>query len=332
MRTSLLLAAVLATTGCNDKSPSSATTGSATGSAASTGSGAAPPAVAAPISKPVPSMCGLGAAIDASTGRPERQRLAAAVRAWRGPGEGPDREGQVWVGKVDQASCVTKLKEAMAIKPAIADLDAVMVRYGNALEQVMPLANEATDYFEQDRHLDDGAAKGKELHPRLLASFDAFWAADRALRDVVQARNRALKEADLALLAKDPALRGDYVRARVLLLAEDVLLLSKAPELSQIDAAGFAAKSAELDKAITDLTAHSTTVDSKDTTLDRRAGEFMKAVLAMARRLREAAPYDKYEKLRLSEGSTDVDGSSPQLVAKYNELIGEANLSAARRR
>ncbi len=54
---------------------------------------------------------------------------------------------------------------------------------------------EADDYYPQEDYKDDKMAKGRALHPRLIAAWDAFASADKALRGGVEAINdtRALE-------------------------------------------------------------------------------------------------------------------------------------------
>ena len=58
-----------------------------------------------------------------------------------------------------------------------------------------PLLKEADDYYQQENYKDDRMAKGKALHPRLVAAWDAFANADKGLRNGVEAINdrRALE-------------------------------------------------------------------------------------------------------------------------------------------
>ena len=50
------------------------------------------------------------------------------------------------------------------------------------MSKLEPLLKEADDYYSQENYKDDKMAKGKALHPRLVAAWDAFAAADQKLR------------------------------------------------------------------------------------------------------------------------------------------------------
>ena len=57
------------------------------------------------------------------------------------------------------------------------------------MSKLEPLLKEADDYYKQEDYKDDRMAKGKALHPRLIAAWDAFASADKALRNGVEAIN-----------------------------------------------------------------------------------------------------------------------------------------------
>ena len=57
------------------------------------------------------------------------------------------------------------------------------------MAKLEPLLKEADDYYQQENYKDDKMAKGKALHPRLVAAWDAFAAADQQLRTGVETIN-----------------------------------------------------------------------------------------------------------------------------------------------
>ena len=76
-----------------------------------------------------------------------------------------------------------------------------------AVVTLEPLLKEADDYYDQENYKDDRMAKGKALHPRLVAAWDAFAAADQTLRtglDVLQDKRALERLADRQLVATTP--------------------------------------------------------------------------------------------------------------------------------
>lgn len=326
MRTSILLTILLSlvSAGCKQSSDGTANA-AATGATPGTATAAeGPDATERAVSKKLDDAI-YCINVTSSAIRRAREQYARHVD----PAKGPEPKGKIYVGRHDAKACLDRVTATLAVKPAVADLDAAITSYLAKLNEVLPTVNGAADYFEQDRHLDDGAAKGKELHPKLLAAFEAFAATDAALRVVVDKYSRAAREADLAAFAKDPAARGRYLRGRVLLIAEDLVKLTDAPALAKLDGAAFEAKTIELDKALAELTTYAdspaATSGGDEQRLAGSARYYVTAARALVRRIKDNTPYDESQLRDIANGRDHVDGSIPQVIAKYNDLIQTAN-------
>ncbi|MGN6105885.1 MAG: DUF3829 domain-containing protein [Kofleriaceae bacterium] len=255
---------------------------------------------------------------------------AAAVKRSAGfyaravdPATGPLPDKSLYLQRIDAQSCTKPAKEAVALKPAVADLDAVLGAYATKLDAAALILNEAADYYDQKRHLDDALAKGKQLHPQVMASFEDVIASERQLRDVLDKLDRARREANLAELAKDPAQRTEYLRERLMLSATDLIKLTEVGDLAKLDAAAFQAKLDEVDKTQKELSALG--LDGSDLGLSNSARDYVGAGLAMVRRLRDGKGYTESELKDLAQGSKYVEGSIPQLIESYNSLIEASN-------
>ena len=89
----------------------------------------------------------------------------------------------------DTTDCRKNVEKANALEPRDAALEAAASAYADAVGKLEPLLKEADDYYSQENYKDDRMAKGKALHPRLVAAWDAFASADKALRSGVEAVN-----------------------------------------------------------------------------------------------------------------------------------------------
>ena len=78
---------------------------------------------------------------------------------------------------------------AGAAEPAITPLDGLARDYAHAFEAVIPVANEASRYYERQDYKDDRMARGRELHARLVAAFEPFL----AQRARLEAEMKAIK-------------------------------------------------------------------------------------------------------------------------------------------
>src|SRR6185295_13020337 len=79
----------------------------------------------------------------------------------------------------DTADCRQAVEKASALEPRDAALEAAASSYADAVSKLEPLLKEADDYYTQEDYKDDKMAKGKALHPRLVAAWDAFATADQ---------------------------------------------------------------------------------------------------------------------------------------------------------
>ncbi len=246
------------------------------------------------------------------------------------PTRGPDNKMTVWIRRfVDQTGTMEKLATAVALTPAATELDNVMQAYAVVVKELTPLINQANDYYEKKSNQDDNAAKGKELHPALLAGFDKFEVVAKQLSDVVATMSRQRKEAGLAKMASDPAAQGEYLFAKGLLVAEDVIDLADVP-FAQLDLPGLTAKADELEKSFAGVYAYiaAKTQPAIDgiASVESDMRDFVKATLALVRRKRNDKAFEKYELDQIATGHSElVDGSAGQVISEYNTLINSAN-------
>jgi hypothetical protein len=232
----------------------------------------------------------------------------------------------------DPTSCVNGVTKAKTAKPSLPKLEEAGAAYTAAASKAFPLLKEANDYYNQKNYQDDKMAKGKELHPKLVALFDEFDKADTAMRAEVHTLNRQLKERTLANLEKTEGKKIPYLHSHLMLLAEDVVKLGDAGKLEAIDLPKLTAKIDEYEKAVNELStyvgAHKDEagkfmmIDS----LVSEAKDYLVAAKELMRRVRDKTPYSTGEKMNLGgAGEWMVNGSPGKLVHEYNDLVGRSN-------
>ena len=95
------------------------------------------------------------------------------------------------------------------------------------MSKLEPLLKEADDYYSQENYKDDKMAKGKALHPRLVAAWDAFASADKRLRSGVEAINDKRAVEKLAAIEASEGRKARYhvealmIQAKRVVRAED---------------------------------------------------------------------------------------------------------------
>src|SRR4051812_43553167 len=149
--------------------------------------------------------------------------------SWAGK-DGPTGRERIIYGTYtiyDTADGRKNVEKANALEPRDAALEAAASGFAEAVSKLEPLLKDADDYYTQENYKDDKMAKGRALHPRLVAAWDAFSSADKALRAGVEAINdrRALER--LAEIEKTEGRKARYhvealmIQAKRVLRAED---------------------------------------------------------------------------------------------------------------
>ena len=75
----------------------------------------------------------------------------------------------------DHQTYLDRASKAKSLQPSN-ELDQYIEEYLHSYKELAPLIEEAYLYYDQKDYLDDKMAKGKELHPKLMAAFDKFFA------------------------------------------------------------------------------------------------------------------------------------------------------------
>lgn len=226
----------------------------------------------------------------------------------------------------DTAGCRNNVAAANAMEPHDAELEAAASAYADAVGRLEPLLKEADDYYTRQDYKDDAMARGKALHPRLIAAWDEFAAADDRLRHEVEAINdrRALEK--LAAIEKDEGRKAHYYIEAVMIRAKTVLAAQTAgkPDPAAITQA---------------LNAYEETIRSAEQTAGAAdtvkigslflstAKSYLVTAKQLMRRTRDHVPYSSGEKMMLGNAGSGwmVEGSPPRLLRDYNQLIEAYN-------
>jgi len=233
----------------------------------------------------------------------------------------------------DTADCKKNVEKANALEPRDAALEAAATAYAEAVSRLEPLLKEADDYYTQADYKDDKMAKGRALHPRLVAAWDAFASADQKLRSGVDAINdkRALEK--LATIEQSEGRKARYHVEALMIQAKRVLRAQDGakPDLAEITQAlnDFEAtvKGAE-------QFAGSGGDGKSDTKIGSlfisNAKSFLVTAKALMRRIRDHVPYSSGDKMMLSNAGSGwmVEGSPPRLMRDYNQLVDAYNRGA----
>src|SRR5262249_2935711 len=122
----------------------------------------------------------------------------------------------------DTSDCKKNVEKANAMEPHDAAIEAAATAYADAVTKLEPLLKETDDYYSQETYKDDKLAKGKALHPRLVAAWDAFATADQKLRGEVEAINDRRAQEKLAETEKSEGRKTRYYVEALMIQAKRV--------------------------------------------------------------------------------------------------------------
>jgi Protein of unknown function (DUF3829) len=250
--------------------------------------------------------------------------------SWVGK-EGPTGKERIIYGTYtiyDTSGCKKSVEEANAVEPHLPELEAAASAYVKAVVTLEPLLKEADDYYDQENYKDDRMAKGKALHPRLVAAWDAFAAADQTLRaglDVLQDKS-ALER--LAEIESAEGRKERYHIEALMIRAKRVMRTESAapPDLAKIT------------EAVSDYeamvkAAEEFAVANKGSKIGSSfisaSKEFLTTAKQLMRRVRDKVPYSSGDQMMLnSGGGWMVQGSPARLMRDYNQLVSSYNSGA----
>jgi hypothetical protein len=194
--------------------------------------------------------------------------------SWVNPKTGPTGNERVILGLFDlpkdsAQKCTAGLAKAKLLPPPDAKLEAAGNEFARTVMDLDTLIDDVFTYYENRNFKDDKFAKGKAMHPRLMAAFAAFSRADTNLHTTLDAITTPLSQRMLARVEREEGKKFRYHRRHVLLAARELVEAGNPiGEDDDIDFALYNASFAELDKALTELqlfgALHKNELDAQD--------------------------------------------------------------------
>jgi hypothetical protein len=229
----------------------------------------------------------------------------------------------------DTSDCKKAVEKANALEPHEPAFEALAQAYVEAVVALEPLLKEADDYYSQEDYKDDRMVKGKALHPRLVAAWDAFANADKKLRadlDVLQDKDSARR---LAEIERTEGIKERYHIEAVMISAKRLIRASNAtpPNLAAITEA---LSDYEAILKATEQYAGANKGAKIGSSFVNDAKGFLTTAKQLMRRIRDKTPYSQGERMILDTGSGGwmIEGSPARLTRDYNQLIGTYNRGA----
>jgi uncharacterized protein DUF3829 len=225
----------------------------------------------------------------------------------------------------DTSDCKKNVAKANGLEPHDAALEAAATAYADAVGALAPLLKEADDYYSQENYKDDHMAKGRALHPQLVAAWDAFARADKELRGGVEALNDRRSLEKLAAIERSDGRKTRYYVEAMMITAKHVMRAEQAdkPDLNLIKQT---------------LDEYEETVKAAETADGPKIGSifmssaksFLVTAKQLMRRIRDHVPYSQGDKMMLSSPGAGwmVEGSPQRLLRDYNQMVDGYNRGA----
>jgi hypothetical protein len=226
----------------------------------------------------------------------------------------------------DTSDCRKKVEKANALAPHEPEFEALASAYVEAVAALEPLLKEADDYYSQENYKDDRMAKGKALHPRLIAAWDTFAKADKKLRidlDVLQDRDAARR---LVEIERTEGIKDRYHIEAVMISAKRLLRATEASPTNLTTITETLSGYEAIVKATEEYAAANKGAKIGSSFIND-AKSFLTTGKQLMRRIRDKTPYSQGEKMILNTGSGGwmIEGSPARLTRDYNQLIGSYN-------
>ncbi len=241
--------------------------------------------------------------------------------------------------------CQAAATKAKTMTPSEPGIEAAGQKYAKAVAVLEPIVKEAFTYYDQKNYKDDKFAKGKTLHPQLIAAFDEFVKADHEIHQAVGAVTKPLSQRQLARIERDEGKKFRFHRRNVLNIARDLVELGDpSGEDSEVSFSIYDAHFQDLDKALTglkdygvlrrsDLTNPKKAKIGAATAYDnyvRACEEYVRRARDYGRCLRDAPPIAKTKdgKVDLDKLPKCKDGGRREFGDKYDAFIVTSNANS----
>jgi hypothetical protein len=255
-----------------------------------------------------------------------RRRYFSWVRDKNGP-TGRERIIYGLYTIYDTTDCKNNVEKAKALEPRDAALEAAASAYAEAVGKLEPLLKEADDYYSQENYKDDRMAKGKALHPRLVAAWDAFANADQALRNGVEAVNDKRSAERLAEIEKSEGRNARYHVEALMIHAKRVL---RAHNTAKPEIAAITQALTEYESLVKAAEQFSGSGDGKiGSHFIGSAKGFLTSSKQLMRRIRDKVPYSQGDRMMVNAGGGEmIEGTPQRLLRDYNQLVNSYNSGA----
>ncbi|CAM5765863.1 YiiG family protein [Bosea minatitlanensis] len=206
---------------------------------------------------------------------------------------------------------IRKAEEAAAREPKLPEIDAAMLAYIKAYQELAPLITRAERYYNRKDYRDDNLAEGKALHEQMVPAAKAFLEQRARVDAMMRVYKTALDAQELAAIEQREGKSVRWVVRNVMINARAVIDLMPTNEKPIVDLKAFDAAVAGYARAIREMDDFKDKNPGKSLFMDSQASSWLG-------KLRDFS-----EKLAKSKGDVRRGAANDAnwIVNNYNTMI-----------
>lgn len=243
------------------------------------------------------------------------QRYASWVDMKKGP---TGKERYIAYGLYslyDVTGEIRKAEEAAAREPKLPEIDAAVLRYIKAYQELAPLITRAERYYDRKDYRDDNVAEGRTLHAAMVPAAKTFLDERARLDALMRVYKKGLDQRELAALEQREGRSARWQVRNVMIHARAVIDLMPSNEQPIVDLKAFDAATADYAKAVREMDAFKDKNPGTSLFIDSQAGTWLG-------KLRDFSEKVARSKGDVRRGAADA---ANWIVRDYNMMISLAD-------
>ncbi len=210
---------------------------------------------------------------------------------------------------------IQKAEQMAAAEPRLPDIDATILRYVKAYQELAPLITRAERYYDRKDYRDDAMAEGQKLHAAMVPAAKSFFEERETLDALMRVYKRGLDQRELAALEQREGRSLRWQVRNVMVAARAVIDLMPSNQRPIVDLKAFDAATADYAKAVREMDGFKDKNPGASLMIDSHAGSWLG-------KLRDFS-----DKLGKSKGDVRRGAASDanRIVGDYNTMISLAD-------
>lgn len=238
--------------------------------------------------------------------------------------------GILAIDKYAVSTCTSEVPAALALSPILNPIDSYAQPFMDSIVTLSDLSTQLQRYYDQKNYEDDNFAKGKKLHPELMAAYVEYTKYSNLLSDSIQEYNDLQSKQLLIKIEKKEGKSLNYYSLAIITEAKSI---NKMLENDEFHAEEILNATEKLQTMSDEL---ALVIEEKRKTSDRPRGaysfmvsdsnKYITAVKQRVRRIKNKTPYSDFEKNKLGTNSEWlIEGSQGKVIEHYNAIVNDYN-------